>query len=125
MATTLHEPARETEVLARCDVLVVGGGSAGSAAAIAAARQDVLEGRILPVPRALRDSHYVAAKKQLGHGEGYEYSHNAPDGIAAQDYLGVERIYYEPVDRGFEQELATRLEAIRAKLRQATGRAED
>ena len=34
-----REPARDTEVLARCDVLVVGGGSAGSAAAIAAARE--------------------------------------------------------------------------------------
>ncbi|MCP3984679.1 MAG: FAD-dependent oxidoreductase [bacterium] len=37
--TTIQEPARETEVLTRCDVLVVGGGSAGSAAAIAAARE--------------------------------------------------------------------------------------
>ncbi|MBW2396269.1 MAG: FAD-dependent oxidoreductase [Deltaproteobacteria bacterium] len=37
--TTIHEPARETEVLTRCDVLVVGGGSAGTAAAIAAARE--------------------------------------------------------------------------------------
>lgn len=37
--TTVHEPARDTEVLARCDVLVVGGGSAGAAAAIAAARE--------------------------------------------------------------------------------------
>ena len=37
--TTIHEPARDTQVLTRCDVLVVGGGSAGSAAAIAAARQ--------------------------------------------------------------------------------------
>ena len=36
---TVHERARDTEVLARCDVLVVGGGSAGSAAAIAAARE--------------------------------------------------------------------------------------
>jgi len=36
---TVHEPARDTEVLARCDVLVVGGGSAGAAAAIAAARE--------------------------------------------------------------------------------------
>ena len=36
---TVHEPARETEVLTRCDVLVVGGGSAGAAAAVAAARE--------------------------------------------------------------------------------------
>jgi len=38
-AERIREPARETPVLTRCDVLVVGGGSAGSAAAIAAARQ--------------------------------------------------------------------------------------
>ena len=40
-----------------------------------------------------------------------------PTRIAAQDYLGVEREYYRPVDRGFERELAERLEAIRARLR--------
>ena len=45
----------------------------------------------------------------------------APDGVAAQDYLGVEREYYRPVDRGFERELAQRLEAIRATLRAAKG----
>ena len=39
MATTVREQARDTEILTRCDVLVVGGGSAGSAAAIAAARE--------------------------------------------------------------------------------------
>jgi putative ATPase len=55
----------------------------------------------------------------LGHGKDYEYSHNAPDGIAAQDYLGVDREYYRPVPRGFEQELAERLEKIRAKLRES------
>jgi len=77
------------------------------------------DGRVLPVPRALRDNHYKAASKQLGHGEGYEYSHNSPDGIAAQDYLGVERVYYEPVDRGFEKELAARLIEIRKRLNSA------
>ena len=84
--------------------------------AIGEARQDIREGRLLPVPRHLQDSHYPGAKR-LGHGAGYEYAHNAPGGIAAQDYLGVEREYYRPTDRGFEQELAARLEQIRARLR--------
>jgi len=84
--------------------------------AIGEARHDIREGRLLPVPRHLQDSHYAGAKR-LGHGEGYEYAHNAPDGIAAQDYLGVEREYYRPTDRGFEKELAERLEVIRKKLR--------
>lgn len=90
--------------------------SNASTVAIGEARRDVREGRILPVPIHLRDSHYRGAK-QLGHGEGYEYAHNAEDGIAAQDYLGIEREYYHPVDRGFEKELAARLKMIRATLR--------
>jgi putative ATPase len=84
---------------------------------IGEARRDVTEGRLLPVPVHLRDGHYPGAKR-MGHGEGYEYAHNAEGGIAAQDYLGVEREYYRPVDRGFEQELARRLETIRARLRE-------
>jgi putative ATPase len=84
--------------------------------AIGEARRDVREGRTVPVPMHLRDKHYSGAK-QLGHGEGYEYAHNAEDGIVAQEYLGVEREYYTPVDRGFEAELAQRLATIRAKLR--------
>ncbi len=84
--------------------------------AIGEAVHDVREGRLLPVPRHLQDSHYAGAER-LGHGEGYEYAHNADGGVAAQDYLGVEREYYRPVDRGFESELALRLEEIRARLR--------
>jgi putative ATPase len=84
--------------------------------AIGGALADVREGRLLPVPIQLRDSHYRGAR-QIGHGHGYEYAHDAPDGIAAQDYLGVERTYYQPVDRGFEIELGQRLAAIRARLR--------
>ncbi|MFZ0887205.1 MAG: hypothetical protein WA005_02015, partial [Candidatus Binataceae bacterium] len=65
----------------------------------------------------LRDSHYPSAKR-LGHGEGYQYAHDAPEGVAAQDYLGVEREYYRPTDRGFERELGERLAAIRKRLRE-------
>ncbi|HTQ38549.1 MAG TPA: replication-associated recombination protein A [Pirellulales bacterium] len=86
--------------------------------AIGEAVHDVRDGRLLPVPVQLRDKHYQGAER-LGHGKGYEYSHNAPGAIAAQDYLGIEREYYRPVDRGFEKELASRLEKIRARLREA------
>jgi putative ATPase len=84
---------------------------------ITEARRDVREGRVLPVPVHLRDAHYQGAKR-LGHGEGYQYAHDEPEGVASQDYLGIEKIYYRPADRGFEQELARRLEAIRARLRE-------
>jgi putative ATPase len=84
--------------------------------AIGEARRDIRESSILPVPRHLRDSHYAGAER-LGHGEGYEYAHDAPGAVVAQDYLGVDRTYYRPTDRGFEKELGSRLESIRVKLR--------
>ncbi|MEM8944012.1 MAG: replication-associated recombination protein A [Planctomycetota bacterium] len=89
--------------------------------AINEARRDVREGRTLPVPMHLRDGHYPGSER-LGHGQGYEYAHNARDGIAAQDYLGVEREYYRPADRGYESELATRLREIRRRLREGNPR---
>lgn len=88
--------------------------------AIDEARTDVREGRTVPVPTHLRDKHYAGAKR-LGHGAGYEFSHDAPDAIAAQDYLGVDREYYRPTVRGFEAELAERLATIRARLRESRG----
>ena len=84
--------------------------------AILEARRDIRESRLLPVPRHLRDAHYGGAGK-LGHGDGYQYSHDQASGVAAQDYLGVDRIYYRPVPRGFEAELAERLEQIRRQLK--------
>ena len=90
--------------------------SNASTRAIGQARHDVRENRLLPVPVHLRDAHYPGAQ-QLGHGEGYQYAHDAQDGVAAQDYLGVDRVYYRPVERGFEAELAQRLETLRARLK--------
>ena len=86
---------------------------------IAEAKQDVREGRVLPVPVHLRDRHYAGAKR-LQHGEGYQYAHDAPGAVASQEYLGVDRQYYRPTDRGFERELAERLHGIRAALKGET-----
>ena len=82
--------------------------------AVDAALDDVRTKRVLPVPTHLRDGHYLGAKR-LGHGEGYQYAHAAPDGWVDQDYLGVERTYYQPVDRGFEAELKRRVEEQRSR----------
>ncbi|QDU55487.1 replication-associated recombination protein A [Aeoliella mucimassa] len=84
--------------------------------AIGSARSDIRDGRIVPVPRHLRDGHY-AGSKQLGHGQGYQYSHEAEDGVAAQDYLGVDRQYYEPTTRGYEKVHTERLAWVRKRLR--------
>ena len=83
--------------------------------AIETARRDVQEKAVIPVPRHLQDKHYAGAER-LGHGQGYAYAHDAPDGIAAQDYLGVEKRYYEPTSRGYERDLSDRIAEIRRRL---------
>lgn len=83
--------------------------------AIAAARHDVRDRGVIPVPRHLQDRHSAAAKA-FGSGEEYRSAHDHPDGIAAQDYLGVEKHYYEPTDRGEERDFALRLKEIRRRL---------
>ena len=89
--------------------------SNASAIAIWTAASDVKKGRTIPVPRHLRDTHYRGSKR-LGHGDGYQYAHDHPDGIAAQDYLGVDKTYYVPTDRGHEKHMAAYLEKFK-KLR--------
>jgi putative ATPase len=76
--------------------------------AISRAREDVRSGRTLQVPAHLRDSHYRGAE-QLGHGTGYQYSHDFEGGWVEQAYLPEGRRYYEPVDRGYEAEIHRRL----------------
>ena len=82
--------------------------------AIDAALDDVKNARLLPVPMHLRDRHYKGAIR-LGHGEGYNYPHAADEGWVPQDYLGVERVYYEPVDRGAEAQMKERLADLRQR----------
>lgn len=77
--------------------------SNASAKAIWSAMADVKEGRTLPVPKHLKDTHYKGAQR-LGSGEGYKYPHDFTGGAVEQDYLGVSKTYYEPTDRGFEGE---------------------
>ncbi|MDR2643773.1 MAG: replication-associated recombination protein A [Planctomycetaceae bacterium] len=83
--------------------------------AIYEAKEDVEASRVIPVPRHLRDANYKGSKA-MGH-VGYIYAHNSKDGIVNQEYLGVEKNYYRPTDRGFEIELAKRLEWIKQQLK--------
>jgi len=87
--------------------------SNASAKAIWNASTDVKEGRTIPVPRHLRDASYRGAKR-LGHGRGYEYAHDHEGGMVAQDYLGVDKTYYVPTDRGHERVMAEYLAKFKA-----------
>lgn len=76
---------------------------------IAKARADVQDGKTVPVPKHLQDTHYPGSKR-LGRGDAYKYAHDFPDGYVTQDY-GVPRgSYYHPTDRGKEAEFKRRLE---------------
>ncbi len=86
--------------------------------AIGAALEDVRAGRVGAVPAHLRDAHYSGSKK-LGHGTSYQYAHDDPRGIVAQQYapdVVAGRVYYEPAGRGAEKGFGERLERIRRIL---------
>jgi putative ATPase len=73
-------------------------------AALGAAWADVIERQAGAVPAHLRDAHYPGART-LGHGEGYQYPHDAPGGWVEQEYRPAEvagRRYYEPSGHGAE-----------------------
>lgn len=87
--------------------------------AIGAAIADVRAGKIGHVPPHLRDAHYSGAKK-LGHGATYQYSHDAPFGVAEQQYAPdtvLDRAYYQPTSLGAEAEIKQRWERIRRLIR--------
>ncbi len=83
--------------------------------AIDAALADVREGRTLPVPAHLRDTHYQGSTR-LGHGEGYKYAHDFKGHYVPQDYLGALKRYYEPTDQGVEKKIKERVERWRAQM---------
>jgi putative ATPase len=86
--------------------------------AIGAAEADVRAGLIGGVPAHLRDAHYPVAK-HLGHGKGYVYPHDLPEGIVTQQYAPDVingRAYYEPSGHGMEGRFAERARLIRQIL---------
>ncbi len=111
-------PECQLNLAQACTYLACAPKSNASTVAIGKACADVRTGRTLAVPRHLRDSHYRGAE-QLGHGAGYEYSHDCPDAWSAQDYLPEPRRYYEPTDRGHEAVIRSRLEELRRRKHKA------
>ena len=86
-------------------------------AAFGAAMRDAREHGSLEVPKHLRNAP-TRLLESLGHGEGYRYAHDEPDGYAAGErYLPdalQRRRYYEPTGRGLEGRIAEKLRQLRA-----------
>ena len=89
---------------------------------INAAIADVRGGFGGAVPAHLRGSGYAGAS-DLGHGAGYRYSHDEPNGVGPQQYLPDDLLaradYYHPTGRGWEASLGTRWEMLRTTIRGA------
>ncbi|NYJ74442.1 replication-associated recombination protein A [Allobranchiibius huperziae] len=87
---------------------------------INAAIADVRGGFGGAVPAHLRGSGYAGAA-DLGHGAGYRYSHDEPNGVGPQQFLPDDLLgkadYYHPTGRGWETSLGARWEALRAVIR--------
>jgi len=82
--------------------------------AIRAGKRLVTEGPTPSVPPHLRSTGYSGAEV-LGHGEGYDYPHDEPEGIVAQQYFpdGVEsQVLFRPGTHGEEVEIRKRLQEI-------------
>jgi putative ATPase len=55
----------------------------------------------------LRDAHSTAGKES-GHGKGYKYPHSH-GGFVVQEYLGIDKSYYEPAGIGYEEKIKERI----------------
>ncbi|MCU1426423.1 MAG: ATPase [Actinomycetia bacterium] len=97
--------------------------SNSAAKAIWAAGEAVRNRRAGPVPIHLRDAHYPSARI-LGHGEGYVYPHDAPEGWVPQEHLPAEvagERFYEPGRHGAEAAMAEVHEARHARREMQRG----
>lgn len=65
----------------------------------------------LPVPKPLRNTATAVARKQ-GHGKGYKYPHDFPNGIVEQQYMPDSlpaETFYSPTERGGERIIRERM----------------
>ena len=75
-----------------------------------AALEEIEKNGAGPVPLHLMDANRDA--KGLGHGQGYDYPHNHEGHWTPQQYLPgniIGRVFYQPSDQGYEEEVGERL----------------
>ena len=91
-----------------------------SAGAYFKAFQLIEQEGITQVPQHLQDSSRDA--RALGHGQGYQYPHEAPDHFLPQQYLPKPLLgtyFYHPSEQGYEAQVVERLERWREAQRRA------
>ncbi len=91
-----------------------------SAGAYFKAFQLIEQEGITQVPQHLQDSSRDA--RALGHGQGYQYPHEAPDHFLPQQYLPTPLLgtyFYQPSQQGYEAQVVERLQRWREAQRRA------
>ncbi len=86
--------------------------SSASYVSLIEARASVRGSRAYPVPLHLRNA-VTSLQRDLGHGDGYRYAHDADDGYVAQRHLPddmPDTMFYHPKDIGEERAIRERLE---------------
>jgi putative ATPase len=99
--------------LAQCVIYLAAApkSNAGYAAFGAASRAAKETGSLMPPKHILNAP--TRLMKELGYGAGYEYDHATEEGFSGQNYFpdGMARqTFYAPAERGFEREIARRLD---------------
>ncbi|QBB70533.1 replication-associated recombination protein A [Pseudolysobacter antarcticus] len=93
-------------------------------AAFNAVKADIREHGTLDVPMHLRNAP-TKLMKEIGYGKGYQYDHDLQGGVALDQQCLPDviagREYYQPTERGLEQRIREKLEALRAQRRKARG----
>jgi putative ATPase len=85
--------------------------------ALGEAHRILSESPVQAVPAHLRDKS-GQANKRAGHGKGYEYSHDFPEGVSGQGFMERPVTIYRPKAAGAESAIAERLARWRG-LREA------
>ena len=78
-------------------------------------KSDIEKTGSLPVPYHIRNAP-TKLMKDIGYGKGYKYDHDYKYAVTDQTYLPkklLNRVYYNPTERGYEKELKCRLKRIK------------
>jgi putative ATPase len=118
----LGTPEGELALAEACIFLAVAAKSNAVYRAYKEARKTASESGTRPVPLRLRNAP-TKLMKDIGYGTGYRYAHDEADGFAAGETYFPDDMqpqnFYRPVDRGLEEKIKQKLDALRARNRDA------
>ena len=107
----LGSPEGELALAQACIYLATAPKSNAAYQAQKAAMRTARQSGSLPPPREIVNAP-TKLMKELGHGAGYVYDHDAPDAFSGQDYWPTElgrQNFYQPTQRGREKTIAERM----------------